>query len=111
MFMPNELHVLRGSQNEHCPPPHTLPLISIDTQRLKSPFCGGQVGIGVGTTTGLRVGTLVGAWLGSFVGRTVGSSVGISVGIIVGNRGAGVGIVDGVSVITRDGAVDGPAVG
>lgn len=71
--MPNELQELKGWQKLHWPPPHTLPLMSSAMQRLKFPFCVGQVGLGVGATTGLRVGLLVGLGVGRFV---VGSSDG-----------------------------------
>jgi hypothetical protein len=63
--MPTLLQVLIGWHNKHLPPSHTLPDISSAMHRLKSPFCGGQVGIDVGTTTGLRV---VGRGDGSVVG-------------------------------------------
>jgi hypothetical protein len=61
-------------------------------QRLKFPFCGGQVGMGVGTTTGLIVGILVGLRDGSA-------------------KGAGVGKIDGVSVTMIDGTALGFEVG
>jgi len=106
-----------GWHNKHSPPPHTLPLISSAMQRLKSPFCGGQVGIGVGTTTGLRVGILVGlrdgsfvgsivgTTDGSFVGNIVGTTDGSFVGNIVGASGAGVGMIDGTALGFEVGAI------